>query len=118
GVPGLGLAGAVVFSMGAVLAGWSLLIFHRKGTTTVPGQVSSAFVTSGPYRISRNPMYGGLVLAYLGEAGILRQIWPLVVVPFTIAYINSIVIPEEEARLEGGYPSDYPRYRARVRRRL
>ena len=111
-----GTAGAVVFVVGAAIAGWSLWIFHRARTTTTPGERSRALITEGPYRVSRNPMYVGLTIAYLGEAGILHQIWPVVLLPLTIAYVNWIVIPLEESRLREVFPADYEAYRARVRR--
>ena len=114
--PGIGVAGGVLFAIGAVIAGWSLRIFHKERTTTVPGKSSSSLVTWGPYRFSRNPMYVGLAVAYLGEAGMLRQIWPVVLLPLVVAYLNWVVIPVEEARLTEVFPEEYERYRSRVRR--
>jgi protein-S-isoprenylcysteine O-methyltransferase Ste14 len=99
-----------------VIAGRSLLIFHKARTTTVPGRASAKLVTWGPYRISRNPMYVGLTLAYLGEAGLLKQLWPVIVLPLVLAYINSIVIPVEEARLKEVLGEDYGHYCSRTRR--
>jgi protein-S-isoprenylcysteine O-methyltransferase Ste14 len=113
---GVGVAGVVLFVVGAVIAGWALLIFYKSRTTTVPGQASSKLVTWGPYRLTRNPMYVGLVVAYLGEAGILKQVWPVVLLPLTIAYVHSIVIPLEEARLAEAFQEEYARYRRKVRR--
>jgi protein-S-isoprenylcysteine O-methyltransferase Ste14 len=55
------IAGGVLFAVGAVIAGWALAIFHKARTTTVPGKYSAKLVTWGPYRLSRNPMYVGLV---------------------------------------------------------
>ena len=109
-------AGAVLFAVGAVIAGWGLVLFGKAKTTTVPGKLSGRLVTWGPYRFTRNPMYVGLVLAYLGEAGLLKQIWPVVLLPFTVAYINWTVIPVEEAKLEEAFPNEYKQYRLQVRR--
>jgi len=109
-------AGAVLFAVGAVIAGWGLVLFGKAKTTTVPGKLSGKLVTWGPYRFTRNPMYVGLVLAYLGEAGLLKQIWPVVLLPFTVAYINWTVIPVEEAKLEEAFPNEYKHYRLQVRR--
>jgi protein-S-isoprenylcysteine O-methyltransferase Ste14 len=109
-------AGAVLFAVGAVIAGWGLVLFRKARTTTVPGKLSGKLVTWGPYRFTRNPMYVGLVLAYLGEAGLLKQIWPVVLLPLTIAYINWTVIPVEEAKLEEAFPDEYKQYRLQVRR--
>jgi protein-S-isoprenylcysteine O-methyltransferase Ste14 len=95
---------------------WGLVLFGKAKTTTVPGKLSGKLVTWGPYRFTRNPMYVGLVLAYLGEAGLLKQIWPVVLLPFTVAYINWTVIPVEEAKLEEAFPNEYKQYRAKVPR--
>jgi protein-S-isoprenylcysteine O-methyltransferase Ste14 len=71
--------------------------------TTVPGEISATLVMTGPYRFTRNPMYVGLTLAYLGEAGILIQIWPIIVLPLLFAYLNWMVTPLEEARLKEAF---------------
>ena len=117
-LPGVSVAGGVLFGMGAVIAGWGLLTFRAACTTTVPGQTSSRLVTWGPYRFSRNPMYIGLIVAYLGEAGILRQVWPVFLLTLTAAYVNWIVIPVEESKLKEVFAEEYDRYRMRVRRWL
>jgi protein-S-isoprenylcysteine O-methyltransferase Ste14 len=110
--------GGVVFTLGAVIAGWGLVTFRRARTTTVPGRISSQLVNWGPYRFSRNPMYVGLAVAYLGEAAILRQVWPALLLPFVLAYVNWIVIPVEQAKLTEAFDQEYADYRRRVRRWL
>jgi len=110
------IAGAALFSLGAIIAGWGLAIFRRARTTTVPGKSSAKLVTWGPYRFTRNPMYVGLTLAYLGEAGLLRQLWPIIALPFVLAYVNWTVIPVEEAKLVEVFGDEYERYRSRVGR--
>jgi len=110
------VAGGILFATGAVIAGWGLVLFRKANTTTVPGKSSVKLVTWGPYRFTRNPMYVGLVLAYLGEAALLKQIWPVLILPFTVAYLNWTVIPVEEAKLEEVFPDEYELYRLRVRR--
>jgi protein-S-isoprenylcysteine O-methyltransferase Ste14 len=110
------IIGGVIFVVGAVIAGWGLVLFHRAGTTTVPGQASVRLVTWGPYRFTRNPMYVGLLVAYLGEAALLKQMWPVLVLPLLLAYLNWTVIPVEEARLNEVFQDEYAKYRLRVRR--
>jgi protein-S-isoprenylcysteine O-methyltransferase Ste14 len=109
------LAGIVLFLLGAILAGWAWGLFHRARTTTIPGRASTALVTWGPYRFTRNPMYVGLSLGYLGEAGLLRHVWPIPLLLFVIAYVNWLVIPIEEARLLEIFGNEYASYRKRVR---
>jgi protein-S-isoprenylcysteine O-methyltransferase Ste14 len=115
-LPSVSVVGGVLFGIGAAIAGWGLLTFRRAATTTVPGEASSELVTWGPYRFSRNPMYVGLVLAYLGEAGILRQVWPVFLLPLTVAYVNWVVIPVEEGKLKEVFGEEYKEYQAKVRR--
>jgi len=112
------ITGGVLFITGAFFAAWSLMIFHRANTTTTPGEVSGKLIVNGPYRISRNPMYISLTLAYLGEAGLLTQVWPLLILPLTLAYINFIVIPLEEDILKKEFPVNYKEYCDRVNRWL
>jgi protein-S-isoprenylcysteine O-methyltransferase Ste14 len=116
--PGVIVAGGVLFGIGAVIAGWGLVTFRIARTTTVPGQASSRLVNWGPYRFSRNPMYVGLIIAYLGEAALLRQLWPVCLLPLIAAYLNWIVIPVEESKLKEVFAEEYDRYRAKVRRWL
>ena len=113
---GMTAVGAMVFLVGAVIAGWGLWTFRAARTTTIPGEVSATFVTWGPYRFSRNPMYVGLTVAYLGEAGILQQFWPVVLLPVTLIYVNWVVIPLEERTLLDVFDGTYEDYRRRVRR--
>ena len=110
--------GMALFIAGAVIAGWGLMTFHRARTTTVPGKASSRLVTWGPYRFSRNPMYVGLAIAYLGEAFLLRQVWPAALLPVVLVYVNWVVIPVEQARLTEVFGAEYGAYQRQVRRWL
>ncbi|HUA16775.1 MAG TPA: isoprenylcysteine carboxylmethyltransferase family protein [Verrucomicrobiae bacterium] len=110
--------GSVIFTLGMGLAAWGWFIFHRARTTRVPGEDSAALVTHGPYRLMRNPMYVGLSVAYVGEAAILHQIVPVILLPLTIVYLNRVVIPLEEERLHAVFGAAYDRYRNEVRRWL
>ena len=66
----------------------------------------------------RNPMYVGLSVAYVGEAAILHQIVPVVLLPLTIAYLNRVVIPIEEQQLHAVFGAEYEQYQNDVRRWL
>jgi protein-S-isoprenylcysteine O-methyltransferase Ste14 len=117
-VPAITGIGWVLFGSGAVIAGWGLATFYRARTTTVPGETSNELVMWGPYQFTRNPMYVGLTLAYLGEVGLLRQTWPLVMLPLVLAYMNWTLIPVEEAKLMEVFGKKYVNYQQRVRRWL
>lgn len=112
------VAGFALVGAGMVIAFSALGIFKRTSTTTVPFETPSTLVTSGPYRFSRNPMYLGLTLIYLGVAGTRVEIWPLIVLPLLLGYINFVVILVEERRLRDVFGDAYQQYGARIRRWL
>lgn len=60
---------------------WAAILFQRAGTTIKPFQESSALIASGPYRITRNPMYMGMVGILLGIAVLMGSVVPFLVVP-------------------------------------
>ncbi|HEY7086805.1 MAG TPA: methyltransferase, partial [Tepidisphaeraceae bacterium] len=78
---GIFIAGIVLTLCGVSLAFSGLGLFRAKNTTTIPFGSPSTLVTSGPYRFTRNPMYVGLSLTYLGVAGTNAQIWPILLLP-------------------------------------
>lgn len=84
------------------------------GTTAVPGEAPRALVTTGPYQLTRNPMYVGLAVAYAGDAIAVPECWALVFLPLVLAYVTWSVIPVEEASLNG--VPGYDDYRGKVRR--
>lgn len=77
----------------------------------------SALVSTGPYAISRNPMYVGWTLLYLGAALITRNAWMVVSLPIVGGIIHRNV-RQEERTLERAFGKEYLRYRKQVRRYL
>ena len=112
------LAGTALFIIGLLIAAWSLLIFRKARTTTTPGEKSAKLIRTGPYRVTRNPMYISLLLAYTGEAGFLVHVWPVIFLPLIFSYVNFIVIPVEEERLKADYGEDYLKFCEEVPRWL
>ena len=79
---------------------------------------SSELVTTGVYRISRNPMYAGLALVYTGVASLNNMTWPLAFLPLLIIYTKVAVILPEERFLMRHFGATYRAYMSRVRRWL
>ena len=104
-----------------VAAGLALLIafmraFQRKGTAVEPWRETTAIVTSGPYRFTRNPGYLGMALVYAGIAVASGCLWVLVPLPVVLAVIDRGVIAREERYLERKFGREYLDYKQRVRR--
>ena len=112
------IAGLILVGIGVAVAFSALGIFRKRSTTTIPFETPTSLVTSGPYRFTRNPMYVGLTLVYLGVAGTRAEIWPVFVLPVLFAYVNFVVIPVEERHLHAAFGDAYAQYGARVRRWL
>ena len=70
--------------------------FHKANTTVKPFEESSALVTSGAFRITRNPMYLGFVLILIGIAVLMRSLTPYFVIIAFAILIDRIYITVEE----------------------
>ena len=109
------LAGA-----GFIITVAGLLAFRKAGTTvnpTKPGS-ASAVVASGVYRVSRNPMYAGFLLALTGWAAFLANALAFALLPVFVAYMNRYQITPEERALAARFGAEYAAYKASVRRWL
>ena len=96
----------------------AVLAFRRAGTHPQPWKPTTALVVTGPYRFSRNPMYVGFTLFYLGISVWVNSLWPLLLLPLVLVVMSRGVIAREERYLERRFGDDYRAYRARVRRWL
>jgi protein-S-isoprenylcysteine O-methyltransferase Ste14 len=110
--------GVACILSGVALEGWSFLIFRRAGTSVIPIRPSTAIVTEGPFRFSRNPIYVGLTLVYFGAASWLNTVWPLLLLPALLFLVQVYVISREERYLERKFGREYLQYKSRVRRWL
>jgi protein-S-isoprenylcysteine O-methyltransferase Ste14 len=120
-IPGLPLAvlGIALVVGALILPVWAILLFRREGTEVNPTSPSNRkLVVAGPYRLTRNPMYLGLVILTLGIA-IWVGAWPMFIAPFTVfATANWVHIPFEEAKMRRQFGATYDDYVGRIRRWL
>lgn len=118
GRPTIAVIGAVVAALGIVLTAGGVRGVLRHRTTIVPHHPVAALVTTGAYRVSRNPMYAGLAILYVGGALLAGSWWPLLLLPLPLAAVRYLVVGPEERYLTERFGDEYDRYRARVRRWL
>jgi protein-S-isoprenylcysteine O-methyltransferase Ste14 len=116
--PAAWIIGGILIVCGAVLAGAAIVRFKGAGTTIRPDRAASSLVIAGPYKITRNPMYLGLAIVYLGIAISDQSLWALILLPVVLIIIQHWVIEPEEAFLERRFGSDYRSYKGNVRRWL
>jgi protein-S-isoprenylcysteine O-methyltransferase Ste14 len=105
-------------AIGVLLAAWGITTFRIARTSVIPHHSASRLVTAGPYRFTRNPMYTGLLISYVGATALFQTLWPLVLLPFVIFVMIRFVIQREERYLSDAFDADYFAYRGRVRRWL
>lgn len=110
--------GAVLMVAGLMLTIISAQIFHKADTPVRPFEASTALITHGPFRMSRNPMYLGMVIAMVGTALLLGTLTPWLVPPAFVAVIHHFFILPEEKLMEQTFGDEYRAYQFRVRRWL
>jgi protein-S-isoprenylcysteine O-methyltransferase Ste14 len=92
--------------------------FRTAGTPPEPWREVTAFVTTGVYRFTRNPMYLGMAAIYLGLSLAMDSVAALLLLPVAIIAIRTQVIAREEAYMTRSFGAPYVDYCKRVRRWL
>lgn len=123
--PGLagGSARAVWIGLGiavvGIALGWKAIVQFTEAGTTVPlDEPTDALVTNGLYAWSRNPIYVALTTAYSGLAIALTSGWALILLPFTLFFLQKTVIEREEELLAREFGDTYLEYKKKVPRWL
>ena len=110
--------GFALIIFGGAINIWTDFLLKKKKTTVKPYENPTSLITSGPFRISRNPQYLGFTAILLGVAinhgTLITLLSPIV---FFIL-MELLFIPFEEKNLEKVFGADYTEYKNRVRRWL
>lgn len=101
---------------GLGLIAWGMITFARAKTAIIPIRPASRIVDTGPYRFTRNPMYTGFTVVYVGLAWLVNMGWPLLLLPVALLALHALVIRREERYLLDAFGPEYEAYRGRVRR--
>ena len=112
-VPGL-----LLFALGLVVVIAAVAEFARARTTVIPRQSPSALITSGIFRLSRNPIYLADLFILIGLSLYWGKVLGLVLAPLFLAIIARRFIVGEETRLKQAFGKDYDVYLSRTRRWL
>jgi protein-S-isoprenylcysteine O-methyltransferase Ste14 len=112
---------AISLAVAGFLAAISgVVTFWRAKTTVNPlkPHATSSLVSWGIYRITRNPMYLGLLLVLAGWAILLSSPAALLFLPGFILYMNLFQIGPEERALTSLFGKEFQAYKSRSRRWL
>jgi protein-S-isoprenylcysteine O-methyltransferase Ste14 len=116
-VPGImrGLGSAAVVG-GLVLGVLAAVRMRRAHTPVSPHQATTSLVTDGPFRFTRNPIYLGFFLIFLGFTFLADTLWGIVLAPLVPVTVNYLVIGAEESYLHSKFSDHYAGYKSRVHR--
>ena len=110
--------GVVCVLVSFPLALMTLRALSRAHTPVDPMKPTTALVTDGPFRYSRNPIYVALTLLYLGVAFLVNALWILLLVVPALMVLRYGVIAREEVYLARKFGDAYRQYTTQVRRWL
>jgi protein-S-isoprenylcysteine O-methyltransferase Ste14 len=110
------LLGGLAIVAGVSLVGGAFSQLVKQQTTIDPRGPTTALVGGGPYQFTRNPVYLGFLLIYLGLTFLAGTLWGLILSPFLIWTVTRVVIQPEEAYMATKFKDTYAEYRSRVRR--
>jgi protein-S-isoprenylcysteine O-methyltransferase Ste14 len=118
-ISAIAMAGIVPIALGVAIYLWCAWDFATFGRgTPLPLDAPKQLVARGPYRLVRNPMYVGVLLAILGQAlwfGSIATLWYALGVALLF---HLFVVFYEEPALRRTFGESYARYTKAVPRWL
>lgn len=110
------ILGLLPMLIGAIMLRGAFMSMKRAGTNVRPNKPTTAIVSDGPYHFSRNPIYLGNMMIYVGLALLFNMMWPLLtLIPSLLILHWGVVLPEEQY-LEAKFGEAYLAYKSSVRR--
>lgn len=107
---------APVALAGLALNLWGVYAMRRARTAINPYRSTTNIVDSGPFGLSRNPLYLGMNLVFAGIILWLNSLWGVPILVLLLLVMHYGVILREERYLEARFGDEYRGYCARVRR--
>jgi protein-S-isoprenylcysteine O-methyltransferase Ste14 len=110
------VSGAMLVAGGFFIIAVGTRLFAAAGTNVPPTLPTTALVVDGIYRRTRNPLYLGMILVFLGLGIAAGSLWAIGLVVPLLWVINVGVVKREERYLERKFGDTYRAYKGRVRR--
>ena len=108
--------GIILFILGWIPNIWLGICFRKIGTSIPAKQMPKKLITTGFFKISRNPNYLGMIISLIGEAVFLGSLATFIIPMLFIVLISNTNVPFEEENLEKKFGKKYLEYKKKVRR--
>lgn len=115
-MPILEYVGYAFIALGMLLLLMASREFSTHNTTDSCSGCSTALISTGPFRFSRNPVYLGLLIMFIGFSMTSSNLWLLIVIVPMCLTVYQMVIAKEEVYLAAKFGEEYNHYKASVRR--
>ena len=115
-ISGMRIPGFVLVAIALALMIWSVIVMSRAGTTPNPTRPTTALVTHGPFRLTRNPMYLAWELVVVGVGLAVHAPWVILMAIPAAIVTRRLVIDKEERYLAATFGAEYQDYKSHVRR--
>lgn len=110
--------GSALFMIGFALDISTLLFFVRRKANFLPHKAATQLITSGPFRLSRNPIYLGNTLALLGAGVAFNSAWLVLAALAAAVFVHFLAILREERHLSARFGKQWDDYASRTPRWL
>jgi protein-S-isoprenylcysteine O-methyltransferase Ste14 len=113
----LAIGGAFMVA-GVVLLLVCMRLFHQNGEKLSQKASTKTIIETGPYGVSRNPMYLSYLIITMGWALTWGNIWVMILLIPASLLIHEGVVRREEHYLRAKFADEYKRYKLNVNRWL
>ena len=90
--------------------------FKQNHTTVKPFEESTYLITTGVFRLSRHPMYLGMLFILIGIGILMGTLMPFLVIPVFALLMEVMFVRTEERMLADKFGETWQKYQANVRR--
>ncbi|MDX9772689.1 MAG: methyltransferase [Bacteroidales bacterium] len=112
----LNLFGIILIIVGILMTLITNSALLKNRTSIQPFETPDVLITSGLFKLSRNPLYLGMAIAFFGLVITLGSLSPFIFPIIFVIIINRVIIPYEENKLEIVFGDKYLDYKTKTRR--
>lgn len=112
------LTGWIIVTLAVMLMAWSFLAFRAARANILPHKAADTVIASGPFRLSRNPIYLSEAVLLAGLGFVNGSLWYWLLIPPFMVAVTRLGILREEAHMAAKFGQAWTDYASAVRRWL